>query len=537
MASSARVKATNKPTLKSQGAGYSTTNRKGETTYYKSAKDAPGYNDTFQGKGTTSKGNTPISKVNAVGTPVVKAPDVGSVAPANLPSQPTPVDPGALNLDGALGQSIVAGQYQALPPAETDTLDASNQRQQNNFLTATQQLLGIGANDSGMADYQKMEKQAGIKRMQEEVNQYSGTLNSIVANRDAAMLSLEDQGRGQTSGFIGGEQGRINREAAIAALPVQAQLASAQGNLEVAQARLDKLFTIHQQDVKAQYDFKVGVVNSLYQFMDKQETNRANQLIAKEGQKYQEKQNNINYLRSLSSMAIQTGQQGLISKLGAIDPNSPTFEQDVAAIQSQMRLPTSTTPIKRDTAFDKDGNLVDMQTGEIIKAIDGSDTNQLQQATEIASINKVDALKTDKGMSRAVGSYAISRWTPLTADKAEYQNFIASVDQLTKGLTLDELATAKERGITFGALSEGELNLIADSATKINNWRKTNDDGETTHYATSEKNFKKELDTIVNFKKLDAYLKGVPPEQIGIQIMEDGTAWVQNSDGTLTQLQ
>ena len=35
---------------------------------------------------------------------------------------------------------------------------------------------------------------------------------------------------------------------------------------------------------------------------------------------------------------------------------------------------------------------------------------------------------------------------------------------------------------------------------------------------------------------MDALRKGVAPADIGVQIMEDGTYWTQNSDGSFTQL-
>ncbi len=92
MASSVRVKAKNKPSLKSQGAGYSTTNRKGETTYYKSSKDAAGYNDTRDGKNVPTTPGTPLSRVNAMGAsiPAKMTPET----PASIPSPYTLPDIG-----------------------------------------------------------------------------------------------------------------------------------------------------------------------------------------------------------------------------------------------------------------------------------------------------------------------------------------------------------------------------------------------------------------------------------------------------------
>lgn len=84
-----RVATTNKPTLQSQNAGYSTTNRLGETTYYASSKDAPGYNDTQDGKNVPMSPGTPLSAVNSVGEEIDPP---GPTDPNNLTPN-TPLTP------------------------------------------------------------------------------------------------------------------------------------------------------------------------------------------------------------------------------------------------------------------------------------------------------------------------------------------------------------------------------------------------------------------------------------------------------------
>ena len=61
---------------------------------------------------------------------------------------------------------------------------------------------------------------------------------------------VEGQGRGQIGDFIGGEQARISREAAIQALPIQAQLATAQADLDSARSYASQLFQAQSQDAE-----------------------------------------------------------------------------------------------------------------------------------------------------------------------------------------------------------------------------------------------------------------------------------------------
>jgi hypothetical protein len=86
-------------------------------------------------------------------------------------------------------------------------------------------------------------------------------------------------------------------------------------------------------------------------------------------------------------------------------------------------------------------------------------------------------------------------------------------------------------------LSEGELRLLANSATKLGSWAITDSDGKVIGYKTSESSFKKELDSINNFAKIDYIKKGGSPLDLDkTTVTSDGKIWSLNSDGSLTQL-
>ena len=167
-------------------------------------------------------------------------------------------------------------------------------------------------------------------------------------------------------------------------------------------------------------------------------------------------------------------------------------------------------------------------------------TNALRLAQSQGNISTVDKLAKDPAIMGAVGTSFLSRGflggaTPYKLT-GEQQNFIAGVEQMRGQLTLDNLINAKAQGATFGALSEGELKLLNESATKIGKWAIKDSEGNVVGYDTSEKAFKSELDRINNFSKLDYILKGGNPNDIGATITDDGHIWSQNSDGTITQL-
>jgi hypothetical protein len=150
-------------------------------------------------------------------------------------------------------------------------------------------------------------KQTKRDQYAKEVGRYTGELNSIIAKRDADVLSLEGQGRGIPEVIIGGQQAQINREAAIRALPVQAMLATAQGNLEMANQQLTQLYQIRMADATAQTNFQLGVVNSLFDFADKKEQRQFEAIQADITRKYEEKKAFEATRNQLLSSAIAQG--------------------------------------------------------------------------------------------------------------------------------------------------------------------------------------------------------------------------------------
>jgi hypothetical protein len=161
------------------------------------------------------------------------------------------------------------------------------------------------------------------------------------------------------------------------------------------------------------------------------------------------------------------------------------------------------------------GKIVKVNGQDYIQNADGTLTEPVlpggginQQELEAANekVALIDSLLNSKGMSGAVGTYGAgipglntilgidSRWTPFTADKAARQEFAAGVNQLISQETLDNLIAVKAQGATFGALSETELDILKQSASKIGTWMQRDKNGNPTgKFEVSEEVFKKEL--------------------------------------------
>lgn len=235
--------------------------------------------------------------------------------------------------------------------------------------------------------------------------------------------------------------------------------------------------------------------------------------------------------------AIQNAQtpEEVISKggqWGSVDMLDRALKSE--QLKSLRTKPAALAPTQ---VIDQGGRklLVNTQTGEVIKDFGETDmsVDELQKATQVEKISQIDSLISNPALGASVGPNFLARgsWVsiPQTAGGG-VSNFTASIDQLTKNMTLDTLIQAKANGATFGALSEGELRLLSDSATKINNWR-IEKDGRTVGYDANQKDFLNELDKISRFSKLDALNRGADPKTIGVTQTVDGKYWTQDSSG------
>lgn len=112
------------------------------------------------------------------------------------------------------------------------------------------------------------------------------------------------------------------------------------------------------------------------------------------------------------------------------------------------------------------------------------------------TINQIATLQKNSGLNSVVGPNAIARWSIKNSLTGASAAAIGDIQQITEQLTLDKLIQAKANGATFGALSDGERQMLASAASKIGTWAIKNKDGKVTGYNIDEKTFRKELQTI-----------------------------------------
>ncbi len=255
--------------------------------------------------------------------PVINSANLAPTAGINLPTPPAPSG------TGTAAMTQVGGLVSAPPAPEAAQADSDF----NKYLKS------IVETPSVEKIYAKAEKEAGVQAKQQTVNNLTGQLNAIVAKSQADKLSLVGQGRGVTEAIIGGQQAQIDREAAIQSLPISAQLAAAQGDLESAQSHLETLFRIRSEDAKNKADYKNKVAETIYNYATTKQKAALDARRLQDERQFTLTRDNIAYQRDLAQTALQTGQSSLLTSILSLDPSSKDFNTSIGSVASRISVP------------------------------------------------------------------------------------------------------------------------------------------------------------------------------------------------------
>ena len=428
------------------------------------------------------------------------------------------------------------------------------------------------ANQTGLEGFSlQADQDAGVFEAERVLQDINNELRTEQLARRRSVEAL--QGQGNLKGTTQSQVNNINRDSYSKQADKAIEQLAAQGRFNSASALADRkanaMFEQEQNQIDAA---KITYEDNkdLYNKAERREfetalTDRTNRVQAEKEQ-----------MQAVQNLALQAQLDGAppaivsemmksktladASALGGQFVGALDREQQRASINAsnasaslkaeqllQMQQPSVVTRSTEIVDINGVKSLVDTQTGETIQTFEaGTTTNEVEVARGTAFVNTIDALKTDSGLNSSVGPTFLTRTAGVDALSGAKDDFVASVENVVKTLTLNTFAEAKEKGMTFGAMSQGEWNILGDSATKISNFRVYEKEGipgfrKTTDkvagYDASEKDFLTELDSISNFAKMDAIRRGSKPEDIGVVVTEDGSHWTQNSDGTFTELE
>jgi hypothetical protein len=304
--------------------------------------------------------------------------------------------------------------------------------------------------------YATEEEKAGIEQKQIKVNDLTAQLNSVTAEAQQAQAILESQAGGKdvTGSFLGRQQQEVSRQLTIKALPIQAELAAAQGNLQYAQDRLTTLFTLKSKDAQNQYDYKNNLLDTVYKFATTQQQNELDAKKEEEKNNFQLYRDNLSYVRNLSISAMENGQADVAANIARLDPSSPTFSEDLAGLTGQMNVSPDTQVVKLDNGATV---MINSKTGEIVKNLGGADSENTPIGSDAPLYSGLNSA-TSTAVRGQVGAFKSEPLVQNFAVIQEGRNLVKSLSDTTKNPVDDQaliysLAKALDPG---SVVREGE---------------------------------------------------------------------------------
>lgn len=239
--------------------------------------------------------------------------------------------------------------------------------------------------------YAKAQKETQILKKQKLVTDLTGQLNAIVSKGQANQLAQVGQGRGIPEAIIGGIQAQIGRETAIAALPVQAQLSAAQGDLEMANENLDTLFKIYSDDAEREYSIRKEQKKVVYDIATAKEKRALEVADKLEERAYNQTQKLITTKTDIAKEAAKNGASAsILTKIAG----ATNLIDAVSAAGKYMQNPQE----------------VELRNAQIAKAwADAKQTDTSSGALTEAQLTKIDTSPQGKKLVSLSGLYQKSK--------------------------------------------------------------------------------------------------------------------------------
>jgi len=300
------------------------------------------------------------------------------------------------------------------------------------------------------------------------------------------------------------------RKAAFEVLPLQsagllkqAEIASLQGNLtestdllNQAKETLNTKLKLESDYQTALYNYERDKINAVKEWATEEQKAKLEAREKEEERAYNEK---VAQLKFENEVKLKEIDKQLDMQLSPLDK---------AIKQAQL------------AKIEKETSLLGEPTPTEIKATKEALKNaQTSIPVMQDKISAIDELLKSGGMKARVGTSIESRkgvgfWGTLgkiltpggaltipgdiySGLSGEGQQFAGGVHKVVTGLSLQALIDAKSKGATFGALSDAEMRILANSATQLNDWEIKDSKGNPTGvWDIDEASFKKELKNI-----------------------------------------
>ena len=279
-----------------------------------------------------------------------------------VPPPPTPASGGGTQ---AAAQAKI-DSYQSTPPSE-------------DIFSKFKEM--VGETPSTEDAYLKAREEADFTAKQNEAIQAKARqrtaeteFRAIADSIKAASLEGEQKkqklraeiGEGIPTAILSRQELQVERQTAEKILPLQmqalvkqAEVASLQGNTEIAQDalqaaenNLNTLFRLKSQDAENTFNFKKELFFKALDIADKEQTRRLNAAEEKLDREREDEKEKRGAAEKWAIEALQTGDSSLAQEISELNPNSTTFYDDLARLQGRIE-PKPEKPISLGDQFER----------------------------------------------------------------------------------------------------------------------------------------------------------------------------------------
>jgi hypothetical protein len=405
------------------------------------------------------------------------------VTPAPAPAQNSPVVMKANEVNAPVAAPVIppanngnfdiqeeVARQVALKTASQSSAMTQAQTQNTEYANKLKELLGKQENKT--YDLNTAMEAAGVNEITKQQNNLTGLINTKMASLTSGLTNIE--GKAIPMEFITGQQAEMKRQAASEISVLQAQQSVLEGNLanakDAAQRAVDLIYGPDEQRIKNLQTF----INLNKDTMDAEEKKQATAMeralaiqATDVANKKQITTNNIALMGDYAKYAMENGQSTIASKISALNPNSPTFATEFAALQKQIVAKAGTA----DAPTVKTINGVDMQWNSSTGTWDPVTTTGTPSGTK-STTDQITFLEDTANKALALAGAAGRSGARRTAESwfVGSTNY-SQLESLTNTLKVNVLSLMTDPNIKkfFGPqMSNADVLLMTSAGTTLN---------------------------------------------------------------------
>lgn len=364
------------------------------------------------------------------------------------PSSPSPVNYTGQVIAGNVGVGAdQKGTFQPIPTTEgQQETETPSQKAFKDYVASLKQP------ESEAELYNRAQRESGLQEARQRVQNTQAQIGAITAKMNSDLLQLRGTAakEGVVEAVYGGQQAQVTREATIRLLPLQAQLAADQGNLEMAQENTTTLFKIYADDAKRSADFYNENVKAAYDLFTKDEKQRVDEILWQKNFNADMVKREADNQNSLAQQMLKDGNMAGYRAVTAIqiphNVNSPTFAEDYQSYKQELANTASRFGVQAVTASEE-------------TPTQGA---SYREETAVRTLANVDALKEKATANKGIFGRTAALPIPDYLRSNAYRDFKAQLETLKSNIAFGELTAMREASKTGGALGQ-----VSDKENKL----------------------------------------------------------------------